>query len=196
MEAPECSEVKLVLIDYKADNVDDLIEGSLAFNRNNESIIFINKNLIDSERQIFNHFGGFSLIDSEFVNMFLIVNTKEEEVNIAPGELCVVEAQPEKYPGTYDLVYYKMPDYESIKPSNTSDMIVYKIMAETLQVASSIVERPTPTDEDTYQGIQYNMNIGTILEILGRGGKCLLDVEKVNGFYQPKLKEQKIVICL
>ena len=131
--------------------------------------------------------------------MFLIINPKEEKVQIAPGELCILETRPNEYPGEYDLVHYQLPDYDSMKPWKSIDMIVYKIMADSLQIASAVVERPAFSTDSLHEeehGVQYNINIVTILEILGGDAHCMIDVERVDGFYQPKLKEGKLVICL
>lgn len=186
----ECSNVKLVLIEYRANKVEDLIFGSIALFRERNDFFFINNNIIDSEKQLYNRFNNFSLQSgkgAELLKMFLIINPKDENVEIAPGELCIVESRPYEYPDEYELVHYQMPDYDSIKPWKASDMIVYKIMADTLQIATAIVEK---------EDFQCSVNTGIISEILGRNSSCMIDVEKVNGFYQPKLKEGKLVICL
>ena len=202
MEVKECSNTKLILVNYRVNKVEDIVPGSLALVRSDNFFFFINNNLIDAQKQLFNHFGRFHLNTDngyEFLKMFLIINPDKERVKISAGELCAIETRPNEYPGEYDLVHYQMPDYDSIKPWKTSDMIVYKIMATTEQIANALVQRPSFSTNNLHEEesrIEYCITTDTILEIFGEDSHCFIDVEKIDGFYQPKLKEGKLVICL
>lgn len=174
-------DAKLVLVEYNAHKADELIIDSLGLIRAKDELFFVTSDVKKIEKQLEEQTGDFVAKyggDVELLEPFIVVEEDSEYGELSIGDVCII-TNPN---GDRSVVCYRLPDHDAAKSFDPSTDTIQKIIATSEQIA--IVEREAYDSSINTQYahpgkiVNYQINIDTIMEIIGDGGCCSVEIEE------------------
>ena len=181
-------QVNLFLLEYMAEQVDDVVLGSLALVRSSNDLFFVTSDVLKIEKQFEKVSGTFTLKSGgniELLEMYLTSNedlSEGDEFIDVKGN--IISTYHKTFIGGLNHVEMIECTYGNIYTKSNCK----KLYANTYDVANTIIRRNTETGET----IEYPISINEIKEIVGGEETFIL----VNDVGAPILKENRITIRL